>query len=55
MKRVFSILEKDDPNWWKARCGDQEGLVPANYVGENTAQIENPLHGMYKNPSLYKL
>ncbi|KAI8838896.1 SH3 domain-containing protein [Chytridium lagenaria] len=41
---VLYVLEKDDPNWWKCRCEDKEGLVPANYVGENTAQIENPLH-----------
>ncbi|KAJ3399504.1 Osteoclast-stimulating factor 1, partial [Chytridiales sp. JEL 0842] len=38
------VLSKDDVNWWKCRIDDKEGLVPANYVGENTATIENPLH-----------
>lgn len=42
---VLYVLSKDDPNWWKCRCEDAEGLVPSNYVGENTAQIDNPLHG----------
>ncbi|KAJ3087091.1 Osteoclast-stimulating factor 1 [Quaeritorhiza haematococci] len=41
---VIYVLEKNDANWWKCRCGDSEGLVPSNYVGENTAEIENPLH-----------
>ena len=52
------MLDKSDPNWLKCKIGDEEGLVPANYVGDNTgknkvksgflksrlAQIENPLH-----------
>lgn len=33
-----------DPNWWKAKCGDREGLVPANYVEEQTQEIVSPLH-----------
>ena len=41
---VLYVLSKDDVSWWKCRSGDKEGLVPANYVGENTATIDNPLH-----------
>ncbi|KAJ3205050.1 Osteoclast-stimulating factor 1 [Entophlyctis luteolus] len=28
---VLYVLQKDDAGWWKCRCGDSEGLVPANY------------------------
>ncbi|KAJ1530063.1 Osteoclast-stimulating factor 1 [Nowakowskiella sp. JEL0078] len=42
------VLNKTDSNWWKCRCDEKEGLVPSNYVGENTAQIENPLHDASK-------
>lgn len=33
-----------DPNWWRAKCGNQEGLVPANCVEEQTQEVEMPLH-----------
>ncbi|KAJ3212154.1 Osteoclast-stimulating factor 1 [Dinochytrium kinnereticum] len=49
---ILYVLNKDDPSWWKCRCEDKEGLVPANYVGENTAQIENPLHEASKRGNL---
>ncbi|XP_013405121.1 osteoclast-stimulating factor 1-like [Lingula anatina] len=38
------ILDMSDSGWWKARCGDKEGLIPSNYVEENTESIEHPLH-----------
>ncbi|KAJ3030009.1 Osteoclast-stimulating factor 1 [Rhizophlyctis rosea] len=41
---VLYVLDKSDSNWWKCRCGTKEGLVPSNYVGENTSTLENPLH-----------
>ncbi|KAI9356255.1 SH3 domain-containing protein [Zopfochytrium polystomum] len=41
---VLYVVNKDDANWWKCRSDDKEGLVPSNYVGENTTEIENPLH-----------
>lgn len=28
----ITILQRDDPNWWKACIGDREGLVPRQYV-----------------------
>ncbi|KAJ3100884.1 Osteoclast-stimulating factor 1 [Phlyctochytrium planicorne] len=49
---VLYVLNKDDANWWKCRCEDKEGLVPANYVGDNTAQIENPLHEAAKRGNI---
>ncbi|XP_015117566.1 osteoclast-stimulating factor 1 [Diachasma alloeum] len=33
-----------DPNWWKAKCGEKEGLIPSNYVEEQMEQVELPLH-----------
>ncbi|XJO74058.1 hypothetical protein BDV3_004931 [Batrachochytrium dendrobatidis] len=38
------VIEKENVDWWKCRSGTNEGMVPSNYVGENTAQIDNPLH-----------
>ncbi|XP_043278618.1 osteoclast-stimulating factor 1-like [Venturia canescens] len=33
-----------DPNWWRAKSRSNQGLVPANYVEEQTEEIEMPLH-----------
>jgi hypothetical protein len=41
---VLYVVDKDNADWWKCRCEDKEGLVPSNYLGENTATIDNPLH-----------
>ncbi|KND04467.1 uncharacterized protein SPPG_00194 [Spizellomyces punctatus DAOM BR117] len=41
---VLFVLNKDEEHWWKCRCNEREGFVPRNYVGENTAEIDNPLH-----------
>jgi hypothetical protein len=50
---ILYVLNKDDPNWIKCQLkGDKEGLVPANYVGENTATIDNPLHEAAKRGNL---
>ena len=42
------ILSEPEVGWFMARVGHpergQSGLVPANYVEENTEQLENPLH-----------
>ncbi|XP_064474757.1 osteoclast-stimulating factor 1-like [Ornithodoros turicata] len=39
---VFDMIS--DPNWWKARCGRQTGLIPSNYVEENAEELLHPLH-----------
>ncbi|KAI8815352.1 SH3 domain-containing protein [Cladochytrium replicatum] len=49
---VLYVINKDDPSWWKCRANDKEGLVPSNYVGENTAEIENPLHEAAKRGNI---
>ncbi|KAI8919922.1 hypothetical protein PhCBS80983_g01843 [Powellomyces hirtus] len=41
---VLYVLNKDEEHWWKCRCNDKEGFVPKVYVGDNTAEIDNPLH-----------
>lgn len=28
---LYVFDEVTDPNWWKARCGNQAGLIPSNY------------------------
>ncbi|GFG37512.1 hypothetical protein Cfor_12389, partial [Coptotermes formosanus] len=28
---LYVFDEVTDPNWWKARCGNQIGLIPSNY------------------------
>lgn len=54
---VLYVYDKDaEPNWWRAKCGNREGLVPANYVEEQTEEIELPLHDAARrgNVSLLK-
>lgn len=42
---LLYVYDKDiEPNWWKAKCGNREGLVPANYVEKQAEEIELPLH-----------
>lgn len=42
---VLYVYEKDvDSNWWKAKCGSREGLIPVNYVEEQMQEILLPLH-----------
>ncbi|KAJ3234145.1 Osteoclast-stimulating factor 1 [Chytriomyces hyalinus] len=43
---ILYVIQKDDGGWWKCRSGEKEGLVPANYVGASTQELENPLHGI---------
>ncbi|XP_065337231.1 osteoclast-stimulating factor 1-like [Cloeon dipterum] len=33
-----------DPNWWKAKCGSNIGLIPSNYVETCTEEVLYPLH-----------
>jgi hypothetical protein len=28
---LYVFDEVTDPDWWKARCGSQTGLIPSNY------------------------
>ncbi|XP_012272363.1 osteoclast-stimulating factor 1-like [Orussus abietinus] len=42
---LLYVYDRDrDSNWWKAKCGNQEGFVPVNYVTEQTEEVELPLH-----------
>ncbi|XP_041361936.1 osteoclast-stimulating factor 1-like [Gigantopelta aegis] len=41
---MLYILDMTDPDWWKAKCGNVAGLIPSNYVEENTESIDHPLH-----------
>ncbi|XP_076354441.1 pyroglutamyl-peptidase 1 isoform X2 [Tachypleus tridentatus] len=31
-------------NWWKASCDGKVGLIPSNYIEDNTEEIFHPLH-----------
>ncbi|GAB1606713.1 osteoclast-stimulating factor 1-like [Argonauta hians] len=41
---VIYITEQSDSNWWKGKCGTKVGLIPSNYVEENTQSVDFPLH-----------
>lgn len=42
---LLYILDKSDTTgWWKARVGNKTGVIPSNYVADNTETIDNPLH-----------
>ncbi|GLH01279.1 Tonsoku-like protein [Gryllus bimaculatus] len=41
---LYVIDQVSDPNWWKARCGNQTGLIPSNYVGDQVEEVQTPLH-----------
>ncbi|XP_063226089.1 osteoclast-stimulating factor 1-like [Bacillus rossius redtenbacheri] len=41
---LYVFDEATDPNWWKARCGNQTGLIPSNYVENHGEEINFPLH-----------
>eukprot|EP00128_Syssomonas_multiformis_P007765 Colp12_sorted_trinity150504_noHs@31508 len=49
---ILYILDKSDPGWWKARVGDREGLIPSNYVAENTETVEHILHESAKRGNI---
>lgn len=42
------ILSEPESGWYMARVGNQDtgksGLIPSNYVEENTETVENPMH-----------
>ncbi|XP_055892076.1 osteoclast-stimulating factor 1-like [Biomphalaria glabrata] len=46
------ILDMKDPSWWKAKCGSSIGLIPSNYVEENTESIDHPLHDAAKRGNM---
>lgn len=42
---LYIVDDACDPQgWWRARCGTKIGLIPSNYVSENTESIDFPLH-----------
>ncbi|KAG7203270.1 hypothetical protein KM043_010364 [Ampulex compressa] len=42
---MLYVYDRDvEQNWWKAKCGNREGLIPVNYVEEQMQEIELPLH-----------
>jgi ankyrin repeat protein len=49
---ILYVLNKDDPNWWKCKANNMEGLVPANYVEEATSVMDNPLHEAAKRGNI---
>ncbi|XP_076464985.1 osteoclast-stimulating factor 1-like [Babylonia areolata] len=46
------ILDMKDKDWWKAKCGRKTGLIPSNYVEENTESIDYPLHDAAKRGNI---
>ena len=29
---IIQVVEKDDPNWWRGKLANKEGMFPSNYV-----------------------
>lgn len=49
---VYVLSASTDAGWVKCRSGNNIGLVPANYLSENLATIENPLHEAAKRGNI---
>ncbi|PVD19643.1 hypothetical protein C0Q70_20133 [Pomacea canaliculata] len=49
---MLYILDMSDKDWWKAKCGARSGLIPSNYVEENTESVDNPLHDAAKRGNM---
>lgn len=46
------IIDQADANWWKGRCANRTGLIPYNYVEDNTESIDHPLHEAAKRGNI---
>lgn len=49
---LLYIIDKSNPDWWKAKCGNKTGLIPSNYVESNTEAVDNPLHEAAKRGNI---
>ncbi|KAL4228182.1 Osteoclast-stimulating factor 1 [Mactra antiquata] len=49
---LLYIADMSNSDWWKARCGNRSGLIPSNYVEENTESVDYPLHEAAKRGNI---
>ncbi|XP_039247772.2 osteoclast-stimulating factor 1-like [Styela clava] len=50
---IIYVTDQSDSNWWKATCKGKSGLVPSNYMSEDSAgAIDFPLHEAAKRGNL---
>lgn len=49
---LLYITDMSNKDWWRARCGKRSGLIPSNYVEENTETIDCPLHEAAKRGNI---
>lgn len=49
---MLYIMDMSNKDWWKARCGNRSGLIPSNYVEENTETVDCPLHEAAKRGNI---
>ncbi|ESP05323.1 hypothetical protein LOTGIDRAFT_208351 [Lottia gigantea] len=49
---LLYIIDMTNSDWWKAKCGKKVGLIPSNYVSENTESIDHPLHEAAKRGNM---
>ncbi|KAL4623180.1 osteoclast-stimulating factor 1 [Arapaima gigas] len=47
-----TVSNRLDSNWWKGTCRGRTGLIPSNYVAEQTESIDNPMHEAAKRGNL---
>lgn len=41
---LLYVTDSSNKDWYKARCGKKNGLIPSNYVEESMESVDNPLH-----------
>ena len=36
---IIQVVERDDPNWWRGKLANKEGMFPSNYVAAHEWEI----------------
>uniref|UniRef100_A0A914XBF7 Osteoclast-stimulating factor 1 n=1 Tax=Plectus sambesii TaxID=2011161 RepID=A0A914XBF7_9BILA len=50
---ILYVLDSSSTSgWWRARCGKHSGIIPYNYVSEQTESIDYPLHEAAKRGNI---
>ncbi|CAH1796968.1 unnamed protein product [Owenia fusiformis] len=49
---LYIIDMTSSSEWWRASCDGRVGLIPFNYVEENTESVDNPMHEAAKRGNI---
>ncbi|XP_076040410.1 osteoclast-stimulating factor 1-like isoform X2 [Oratosquilla oratoria] len=36
---LLFVVDQKNPEWWLARCGNEQGLIPSNYVSQDPSRV----------------